>query len=221
MRWGIGLLALVTVAGVWSGGEAAQSDCMVIEDFAKARVGEFPADWNARDEAGKAAYAVQEEGGLRFLQADSRGLGLQAGRKFEWDLQAYPVLAWSWRPRQFPDGADERSSKSNDSVLSVYAVFPHWVPGTVRSVKYIWSAVVPKSTHLTSSGGRTQVLVLRSGTEGKDQWGEERVNVLEDFKKFFKTGSVPVPEGLAVLTDSDDTGSRARGDYAKFRVCRS
>ncbi|HEV8143531.1 MAG TPA: DUF3047 domain-containing protein, partial [Methylomirabilota bacterium] len=52
------------------------------------------------------------------------------------------------------------------------------------------------------------------------EWTEERVNVLEDYKRYFKTDEAPKPEGVAVLTDSDDTGSRARGDYAKFRVCR-
>jgi hypothetical protein len=199
----------------------AQADCLVVDDFARAKIGEFPPDWHVREEAGKAAYSVQEEGGLRFLRADAKGLGIQAGRKFEWDLQAYPVLAWSWRPRQFPEGADERNAKTNDSVLAVYGVFPHWIPGTVRGMKYIWSAVVPQGTHLTSSGGRTQVRVLQTGTEGKDRWVEERVNVLEDFKKHFKTGSVPTPEGIAVLTDADDAGSHARGDYAKLRVCRS
>jgi hypothetical protein len=199
---------------------AAQADCKTIEDFSKATVGAFPQDWNVREDSGKAAYAVQEEGGRRFLHADAKELGIQAGRKFEWDLQAYPVLAWSWRPRQFPDGADERKSKTNDSVLAVYAVFPNWAPGTVRGVKYIWSAVVPKGTHLTSSGGRTQVLVLRTGIDQKEQWVDERVNVLEDFKRFFGSSSVPKPEGIAVLTDSDDTKSRAQGDYANFRVCR-
>lgn len=218
MRW-LGLVSALLLGGAVHGA-AQPHDCVVIEDFAKAKVGEFPADWNVREEPGKAVYSVREESGLRFLAADSQGLGIQAARKFEWDLAAYPVLAWAWRPRQFPDGADERSSKTNDSAAAVYAVFPHWIPGTVKSVKYVWSAVVPKGTHLTSSGGRTQVRVLRSGTDGKDQWVEERVKVLEDFKRLFKTSSVPKPEGLAVLTDADDTGSRARGDYAKFRVCR-
>lgn len=219
MRWlGLAIVLLLATAGVRVA--AQQPDCIVIDDFAKAKIGEFPADWHVRDEPGKAAYSVQEDGALRFLAADSRGLGIQAGRKFAWDLAAYPVLAWSWRPRQFPDGADERHSKTNDSAVAVYAVFPHRIPGTVRSVKYVWSVVVPKGTHLTSSGGRTQVLVLRSGADGKDQWVEERVNVREDFKRLFKTSSVPKPEGLAVLTDADDTQSRARGDYATFRVCR-
>jgi len=213
------VIALLLLAG-GTRVAAQQPDCIALADFAKSKPGEFPADWNVREEPGKAVYSVQEEGALRFLAADARGLGIQAARKVEWDLAAYPVLAWSWRPRQFPDGADERQSKTNDSALAVYAVFPHWIPGTVKSVKYVWSAVVPKGTRLSSSGGRTQVLVLRNGVEGKDRWVEERVNVLEDFKRLFKTSSVPKPEGLAVLTDADDTGSQARGDYAKFRVCR-
>lgn len=216
----LGILGVLLLLGGGGRAAAQQPECIGLEDFAKAKAGEFPADWNVREEAGKAVYSVQEEGALRFLAADSRGLGIQAGRKVEWDLAAYPVLAWSWRPRQFPVGADERSSKTNDSAVAVYAVFPHWIPGTVKSVKYVWSAVVPKGTRLSSSGGRTQGLVLRSGADGKDQWVEERVNVLEDFKRLFKTSSAPKPEGLAVLTDADDTGSRARGDYAKLRVCR-
>ena len=220
MKWLGLMIALALLAGGDRVAAQQQPECLAVEDFAKSKPGEFPADWNAREDAGKAVYAVREEGGLRFLAADARGLGIQAARKFEWDLAAYPVLAWAWRPRQFPDGADERQSKTNDSAVAVYAVFPHWIPGTVRSVKYVWSAVVPKGTQLSSSGGRTQVHVLRSGVEGKDQWVEERANVLEDFKRLFKTSSIPKPEGIAVLTDSDDTQSRARGDYAKFRVCR-
>ena len=122
-------------------------------------------------------------------------------------------------PVQFPLGSDERNAKTNDSALAVYAVFPHtyW---SVKSVKYIWSAVVPVGTHLTSSAGLTQVRVLRSGAQGKGGWVEERVNVLEDYRKYFETTEAPKPAGIAVLTDADDTGSSAQGDYASFRACK-
>jgi hypothetical protein len=62
--------------------------------------------------------------------------------------------------------------------------------------------------------------VLRSGTEKKGAWTEERVNVLENFKKFFDETETPKASGIAVLTDSDDTKSTAQGDYANFRVCK-
>jgi hypothetical protein len=61
--------------------------------------------------------------------------------------------------------------------------------------------------------------VLRTGGDG--EWAEERVNVAEHYKKYFKTDELPKPEGIGLLTDGDDTGSRSRGDYARFRVCRS
>ena len=197
---------------------ARAGECLSVENFAKGKIGEFPPDWKPRKEAGRGVYAIQQETGLRFLHAASRGLGIQAARPYEWDLARYPILAWSWRPIEFPAGSDERNAKTNDSALAVYAVFSH-TPWSVKSVKYIWSAVAPVGTHLTSSAGLTQARVLRSGTQGKGEWGEERANVLDDYRKYFGDGVAPKPDGIAVLTDSDDTGSSAQGDYANFRVC--
>jgi hypothetical protein len=76
-------------------------------------------------------------------------------------------------------------------------------------------------TALTSSAGLTQARVLRSGNAPKGQWVEERVNVAEDYRARFKDAEVPKPAGIAVLTDADETSSRAAGDYASFRACRS
>ena len=81
---------------------AQGADCLVIETFADSQIGQFPLGWKALKDAGKVSYTVQEEAGLRFLRAMSSGLGIQAGREYEWDLTKYPVLAWSWRPRLFP-----------------------------------------------------------------------------------------------------------------------
>ena len=118
-------------------------------------------------------YAIQEMDGLRFLHAVAKGLGIQAAKQYEWDPKAYPILAWSWRPVEFPKGSDERQSKTNDSAVSVYAVFPKnaW---SVKSLKYIWSAVVPVGTRLSSSAGLTKVLVVRSGVEERAVDGRAR-----------------------------------------------
>jgi hypothetical protein len=211
-------LILQVSAGVAGSTAGAGDDCLVIEGFA-AGLGQFPPDWRAREEAGRAVYRVQEENGRRFLHAHSRGLGIQAAKPYEWDLSTYPVLAWSWRPRQFPRGADEQHGK-NDSALAVYMAVPHSRIRGPRAVKYIWSETVPAGTRLSSNYGLTQVRVLRSGPDGLGQWVEERVNVREDYLRYFDVKIVPKPAGIAVLTDADDTDSSARGDYANFRVCR-
>ena len=195
------------------------AECLVVEDFAKGAVGEFPSDWKVRKEEGRPVYSIQEQSGLRFLRAQSKGLGIQAAKAYEWDVKAYPILAWAWRANEFPAGSDERQSRTNDSSVSVYAVFPYswW---SVKSLKYVWSAVVPTDIHLTSSAGLTQVRVVRTGTDKKGQWVEEQANVLEDYRRFFGEADVPKATGIAVLTDSDDTRSSAEGDYANFRVCK-
>jgi hypothetical protein len=199
----------------------AEEDCKVVEDFSASKVGEFPAGWKARKDAGKAIYTVREEGGKRFLHAESRGQGIQAAREVEgWDLSAYPILAWSWRPLAFPRGADERESGLNDSVLAVYALVPYSRIAGPKAVKYIWSEKAPVDAHLTSNSGLTQVRVLASGLDGRGRWKQEKVNASEDWRKFFDSKDAPKPAGIAVLTDSDDTKSSSAGDYADFKICR-
>ena len=200
---------------------SAEPECLTIDDFSKAKVGEFPADWKPRKDSGKDAYRVMEERGLRFLRADVRGLGVQAAKQYEWDLEAYPLLAWSWRPLEFPKGGDERESKTNDSALAVYLLVPYSRVAGPKAVKYIWSERVPVETRLSSNAGLTQVHVLRSGPPAKKgEWVEERVSARDDYKKYFDVKETPKPAGIAVLTDSDDTHSAAQGDYASFRACR-
>jgi Protein of unknown function (DUF3047) len=215
------LLALVVVPALTASSPGAQSNCIVLEDFARAPVNAFPAGWRAVKEEGEPVYSVRADGGTRFLRASSKGLGIQAAKEREWDLAEYPVLRWKWRPRIFPEGANEQTGK-NDSALAIYAVFPYTRMGVklVKSVKYIWSEKVPAGTHLESSGGRTQAQVLRTGVPAdRDAWVEERANVAEDYRRFFKEDPRK-PAGIAVLTDSDDTQSHAEGDYADFRACR-
>jgi hypothetical protein len=212
------LLGIVVLAGGNPGRSTAQDHCVVVDDFSKAAVREFPDGWKVRKDDGKNIYKVAQENGQKFLRADARDAGIQAGKPFAWNLSEYPVLTWAWRPQEFPKGADEKGGK-NDSALAVYAVFPH-TPVSVKSVKYVWSEKVPKGTHVPQSKGNTQGIVLRTGGDVGGPWVEERVNVLEDYKRYFKSDEPAKPEGIAVLTDSDDTDSRARGDYARFRVCR-
>ena len=203
-------------------GEPARAqtpDCIILENFASAPVGTFPPGWALRAEEGRPVYTVHEENGRRFLRSAARGLGVQAGIRREWDLQRHPVLAWSWRPLEFPVGADERSTRTNDSVLAVYLLAASSSLLGPKAVKYIWSEKVPAGTRLSSNLGQTQVRVLESGTARRGEWVEERVNVLRDFRAYFAESGIPMPVGIAVLTDADDTRSNARGDYADFQAC--
>jgi len=222
--------ALVVVALILAAGlvlaqappPAAPADCVPLADVATSPAGTFPAGWRARKDEGRRVYRVAEEDRGRFLRAVSEGLGVQAARETpSWNLATHPVLTWRWRPRQFPTGADERRSEANDSALAVYMAVPYSRVRGPRAVKYIWSERVPVGTRLSSNHGLTQVRVLRSGAPpSRDAWVEERVNVLEDWRRLFEESETPQPGGIAILTDADDTRSIAAGDYAAFHGCR-
>jgi hypothetical protein len=220
----LALLALVATAGLTVAQAvppAASTDCIVLDDFSQATVGQFPSGWEVRTDEGKEVYRVREEGGRRYLAAVSKGIGVQAARETkQWDLTTHPVLAWSWRPREFPRSSDERAAGTNDSALAVYMGVPHSRVRGPKAVKYVWSEKVPVETRLSSNAGLTQVRVLRSGRPSTDGWVDERVNVRDEWKAAFKASEIPRPGGIAVLTDADDTKSTAAGDYANFRVCR-
>lgn len=220
MRTGWGWLTAPTLAVALLAGAARPAltaECRVVADFTHDAIGAFPADWRPKEERARGIYRVREEGGVRFVRATAEGAGLQMGKEFEWDLGTHPVLAWKWRPQVFPAGSDERESARNDSVLGVYAVFPH-SPFSVKTVKYVWSLAAPVGTTASASMGLTRMLVLRSGAPRDAGWVEEAVNVARDYQRLFGEAPKP-PRGIAVLTDADDTKSRAVGDYAAFRVC--
>lgn len=213
------LIVLMSVLGLADREPASAADCVSIDDFSRDAPGSFPKAWKPRKEEGRPVYRVLEEGGSRFLRAVAKGHGIQAGLEREWDLKEHPVLAWRWRPRVFPEGSDERKSKTNDSALGVYVAFPH-SPMTVKAVKYVWSRSVPVRTTASASRGLTRMVVLRSGPGEPGKWREERVNVLADYRRLFEA-EPEGPRGIGVLTDSDDTNSVAEGDYADFRLCKA
>jgi hypothetical protein len=212
--WRLAVLVLVAVLAPRAG---LTADCRPIADFTRYTVGEYPDDWKPKEDAAREIYKVLEQGGVRFIRATARSTGLQIGQEFDWDLETFPVLAWKWRPQLLPHGADEREPGKNDSVLGVYAVFPHG-PVAVKTVKYVWSGTVPAGTTASASRGLTRMVVLRSGERANAGWVQETVNVAHDYGRLFGEPPKP-PRGIALLTDADDTKGAAVGDYTDFRVC--
>jgi hypothetical protein len=97
----------------------------------------------------------------------------------------------------------------------VYAVFGS-TQALSRAVKYVWSRAVPAGTTLSTS--RARAIVLRTGPPPDENWVTETADVRRDYERLY--GEAPGrARGVAVLTDSDQTRTRAVGDYGPFSVC--
>ena len=63
---------------------------------------------------------------------------------------------------------------------------------------------------------RTRMIVLRSGAGDAGGWVMERRDVAEDFERAF--GALPAQlSGIALASDTDNTGESARAGFAEFR----
>lgn len=191
---------------------------LTFEDDAE---GKFPSGWSSRDKKGMSkVYSVRKENGEKFLRGDSGGLSVTIGYERGWNLADYPLIRWRWRPMTFPTGTNEHKKSGNDNVLGLYVAFGGWpLP---KSIKYIWSETLPVGTELPSPfSGKTKMVVIRSGREGKGEWFSEERNVLDDYRRLFKEPkAAPKAKGVGILTDSDNTGTEAVGDYDDIEIIK-
>lgn len=162
-------------------------------------------------------YSVQSEGGRRFLHAEVRGetqdFAVQIFRRFDWDITRWPKISWQWRAKSIP--VMPAGVHRDDNACGVYVTFGGWGG---KAIKYVWSSDLPAGKVIESIPGKFVVVVARSGAAGLNTWQPMTVNVVEDYRRFFKKELDSNPDGLGILTDGDQTHSPSVCDYADFEI---
>jgi hypothetical protein len=133
-------------------------------------------------------------------------------------------LRWSWRAVTVPQGGNECQAGHGDSAATVYI---SWKRGLKwYTLKYSWSATAPKGSVCDRKRGAfvaQDTIVLESGppTGG---WVDEDIDIEGEFRRAFEGGDpgaeVPELQGIAIMTDGDQTRSDSVADYAKFVLVR-
>lgn len=163
-------------------------------------------------------YLILEEDNNHYLNAKTKGgavnFGREAkvtfrGREIKTSVRLFQKLRWRWRVHDLPEGSDETDSGKNDSAAAVRLIFGTSILSG-KSLKYIWSATLPKGTVIPSD--RQHVIVLRSGTEDLGKWVWEEVNAYQDYRLLFGGDPRPV-DVLGLLTDSNNTETVVEADY--------
>jgi DUF3047 family protein len=184
--------------------------------------GQFPAWWKTypfQKGRAKTVYKVQEENGKRFIHAqDDKDISIPIFKDFGWDLKNYSTLQWDWRAVQMPQGGREDSRATNDSACGVYVAFGRW---SGVALKYVWSSTLPVGHVWEKEPGKFYIIVLASGASQLNQWKSEKVNVVEDFKKYFKKDPSKNPSGIGIMTDGNATHTPAACDYTDFTISKS
>lgn len=147
------------------------------------------------------------------------------------DLEEHPILEWRWKAERLPERADVAVDTSDDAAARVYVTFDYDGLGLVdriklallrrfgyseapsRALNYLW-ATRRESEAARPSPYTDQIMMLpvRSGSTEVGQWVRERRNVRADYRQLFGEEPPPV-NGVAIMTDTDNTGGTARALY--------
>jgi hypothetical protein len=182
-------------------------------------VGRFSAGdlegWVQERFVGETRYQLAEIEGRPVLSADSDASASALYRKIEVDLAKTPVLNWSWRIRRQVHPEDENHKSGDDFAARVYVVssggLAFW---KTRAINYVWSLRHTRGESWDNpfAGRNARMYAVQDSEAPAGQWRFEKRHVVEDFRALFGDDLDSI-DGVAIMTDSDNTGQSASADY--------
>lgn len=182
-------------------------------------------------------YTLRQDEGRTVLRGAADRSASAYVARFKPAASVPAILSWRWKTDALVPGADNRDKTREDAPLRVIVAFDGdraALPEVERKrfarakniagkdlpyamLMYIWSDQVAVGSVIPSAHtSQVKMLVVASGTHGLGSWQSVRRNVAEDYRRAF--GAEPGPVlGVAVMTDTDNTGEKAVGEYADIR----
>jgi len=178
-------------------------------------------------------YSLVKDGESIILKAVSETSASGLIREIKIDPKQYPIVRWRWKVENILEKGDVRKKQGDDYPARVYITFEYdpsqlgliekakfeavrLVYGQyppIFAINYIWESKSPIGTIVPNPySDRVMMIVVQSGKTKLNQWIDEERNIYEDFKKAF--GREPfMISGVAIMTDTDNTGERAIAYY--------
>lgn len=205
---------LLSLMSLLSGPAVAAEESLLIDDFEQG----LSPQWETKSFKGETQYRVVTDGATRVLQADSNGTasGLIFQREFR--VADYPVISWRWKVAGVVEKGDASSKQGDDYSARVYIIFPHWFYPKTKSLNYIWANKLERGRVVENPyTGSAMMIALESGAGKAGSWQTVRRNIVEDYRLAF--GTEPPEKGVvAIMTDTDNTGGRARAWFDDIRL---
>lgn len=177
-------------------------------------------------------YRVVREGDTTVVQAISEAAASGLIHEVKIDLKEYPILKWRWKASNVIRKSDVRSKAGDDYAARIYITFEYdpdkvgfgkkakYMMGRllfgdipIAAINYIWEGKTPPGTIVDNAyTDFVKMIVVESGAERVGHWMDEERNIYEDYKRAFGK-EPPWVNGIAIMTDTDNTGESATAYY--------
>jgi len=177
-------------------------------------------DWGKIIFNGEVAYTVVNDP-LRgeVIRADSQGAASGLVVNKEVNLIHKPFLHWSWKLEKALESSEDEKTKSGDDFsVRVYVLAKGYFPWQTKAINYIWSRHYPVGESWDSPyTSNSKMVVVESGYQNQSVWLSYVRDVRSDFKTFFGK-DIKVLHGVAIMSDTDNTGSSAIAYYGPYKI---
>jgi Protein of unknown function (DUF3047) len=183
-------------------------------------------------------YELVKDGNETAVKAIANGSASGLTKALDLDLKAYPILEWRWKVSNLITKSDPKTKAGDDYPARIYITFKYdpdrvsaWqrvkygivkaIYGTYpphAGINYIWDNKLAIGTIVPNAyTDRLRMIVAESGTPNLNQWQTYRRNVYEDYLQAFGE-EPPRVSGIAIMTDTDNTGESATAYYGDIRL---
>lgn len=167
------------------------------------------------------------------VEATSDGGASGLVRRKRIDPARHPLLTWQWKVSNVLDQGDATDKDGDDYPARLYLLFDYdpsnlgffdrvkyrtlktlgydQIP--TRALSYIWASRVEQGRILDNPyTDWVQMIPVESGPDRVGRWVREERNVAADYREAFGEDPPPIG-GIAIMTDTDDTGESATAYY--------
>jgi hypothetical protein len=178
-------------------------------------------------------YTLVKDGNEVVVKAVAESSASGLVREIKIDPKEYPVIQWRWKVNNILKKGDVRSKEGDDYPARIYITFEYdpsklgffekakyeairliygqYPP--IGAINYIWESKASKGTMVPNPyTDRVIMIVVESGESKLNQWVSEERNIHEDYKNAFGQ-EPPMISGVAIMTDTDNTGESATAYY--------
>ena len=185
-------------------------------------------------------YSIESKDGEHYLRAESNASASGIVYKGTFNVYDYPKMRWRWKISNVYERGDGRTKASDDYPIRIYVLFEYdpQKAGVLDKVKYglakaiygeypphsainyVWSSVAWDLPFISSPRtDKVKIVPLQRGAERVGTWQEEQVDIVEDYRRLFRTDP-PARASLGIMSDSDNTAEKAVSFVSFIEVYR-
>ncbi|MEM0962365.1 MAG: DUF3047 domain-containing protein [Bacteroidota bacterium] len=189
-------------------------------------------------DAAPSRYALVEDGGQTVVRGTASNSASGLVRRFEIEPSRFPILTWRWKAENVISGGNIRRRSGDDYPARIYVLFDFdpadlsfgdrvkyralralgYDEIPVRAISYVWANRASETQPVPNAfTDWVHMIPVESGDANVGTWQTERRDLVADYRAAFGEDP-PAVAGVAIMSDSDNTGGSATAYFGDIRM---